>query len=375
MRILFICNCLEPGRDGVGDYTRRLAAQLILMGHNAAAIALNDDFVTQVPEQNGEAEAANFNIFRLPAALPLKQRMSAAKIFIRDFNPDWLSLQFVIFGYHPKGLPFGIGRQLKALAPGKKWSIMFHELWVAMEEEAKFEHHFWGKIQRMIISSLLKSLKPVAIYTHTSLYIHELKKLGYHAAMLPLFGNIPLVKKSKQNAESKQLDYGESIRFVLFGNIHINAPVQAFAAETSAFAKENNIKITLTMVGRNGSEKQRWIKEWEAAGLKAEVLGEQSPQNVSEIFSRATLGISSTPLAVIEKSGSVAAMHEHSLPVLNVSASWKPRNFYAGKIPGGVMVFQKGNLNKILSEELQLPPVNGVDVIAGKFVNLLKNSA
>ena len=29
MKIVFICGCLEPGKDGVGDYTRRLSAELI----------------------------------------------------------------------------------------------------------------------------------------------------------------------------------------------------------------------------------------------------------------------------------------------------------------------------------------------------------
>lgn len=32
MRLAFICVSLEPGRDGVGDYTRSLAAECIRQG-------------------------------------------------------------------------------------------------------------------------------------------------------------------------------------------------------------------------------------------------------------------------------------------------------------------------------------------------------
>ena len=38
MKITFICGSLNPGQDGVGDYTRRLAAQLALDGHECQLI-------------------------------------------------------------------------------------------------------------------------------------------------------------------------------------------------------------------------------------------------------------------------------------------------------------------------------------------------
>ena len=44
MKIVFLCGSLEPGRDGVGDYTRMLAAEIIRKGHNAAIVALADKY-------------------------------------------------------------------------------------------------------------------------------------------------------------------------------------------------------------------------------------------------------------------------------------------------------------------------------------------
>jgi hypothetical protein len=40
MRIVFLCFSLEPGRDGVGDYTRALAGELIRPGHEVCAVAM-----------------------------------------------------------------------------------------------------------------------------------------------------------------------------------------------------------------------------------------------------------------------------------------------------------------------------------------------
>src|SRR5207253_4173313 len=42
VRVTFICSSLEPGRDGVGDYSRRLAYALERQGHAAQLVGLND---------------------------------------------------------------------------------------------------------------------------------------------------------------------------------------------------------------------------------------------------------------------------------------------------------------------------------------------
>jgi hypothetical protein len=47
MKIIFLCGSLEPGCDGVGDYTRRLAGELIKQGHHIAAVALNDQYLQE----------------------------------------------------------------------------------------------------------------------------------------------------------------------------------------------------------------------------------------------------------------------------------------------------------------------------------------
>ena len=51
MKLIFICGSLEPGRDGVGDYTRRLAGELIRQGHQIAIIALNYKIIAMITKE------------------------------------------------------------------------------------------------------------------------------------------------------------------------------------------------------------------------------------------------------------------------------------------------------------------------------------
>lgn len=63
MDILFICGSVEPGKDGVGDYTRRLSGELIRIGHEVKILSLCDhqgtSFLTEFQEIEGTKVAVN----------------------------------------------------------------------------------------------------------------------------------------------------------------------------------------------------------------------------------------------------------------------------------------------------------------------------
>ena len=64
MNIVFLCSSLEPGRDGVGDYTRRLAQECAARGHVCRMVALHDPHVTaEIQTREGDVR-----LMRLPAA-------------------------------------------------------------------------------------------------------------------------------------------------------------------------------------------------------------------------------------------------------------------------------------------------------------------
>jgi hypothetical protein len=368
IKIIFICSSLEPGHDGVGDYARRLAAALIRAGHSCAVLSLADRHVAQQYAGMQQADGVDVPVMRLSSVIEIKQRFALAKEWVDEVNPEWLSLQFVPFGYHPKGLMTGLSRLLLGLSKGRKWHIMFHELWVGIADEESQKLKWWGKAQRMLIKSLVKNLKPTLIHTQTALYQTLLAKIGFEAAYLPLYGNIPVIGEARQEWTPT-----DRIDFVVFGAIHDRAPIAAFAQEAALYQQTHQIPISLTIMGRGNSEQERWASEWQKAGLNLQLHKELSPERISEILSASTIGLSATALAVIEKSGSYAAMREHGLPVISVSKPWTPGGVARPAIPPGVTEYIGGNLEECIALSIFTPYGTNVTAVAIKFAGALNN--
>ena len=318
MKLVFLCGSLEPGRDGVGDYTRRLAGELIRNDHHVLLIALNDRAIENLIDEEQESQGVFFPVLRLPETMPFKRRLLIARDKINNFNPEWISLQYVPFSFQKKGLPFGFAKQLKNLATNKKWHIMFHELWVGMNREASLKFKLWGTLQEKIINDTILLLNPALINTQSRLHKSHLEEMGHQVDLLPLFSNFEVVYK-KQNR-----DGDPTLRFLVFGSIHPGAPFKAFAKELAGYGKSNNKKIHFTFLGKCARGLDEWVGSCEDYHFGIEILGEQEPEIVSEVMSKADYGVSSTPYYLYEKSGTVVAMIEHKLPVLCVAAKFTP---------------------------------------------------
>jgi hypothetical protein len=346
MKIIFLCGSLEPGKDGVGDYTCRLASELVRQGHQAGIIALRDKYVHSALNGIRVAEGINLPELRLPDAWPSSEIFKKAAEWIQFFDPEWLSLQFVPFSFHPKGLPLGFINLISKLGNGRKWHIMVHELWVGMNIEAPRKLAAWGWVQKKVIQNLLWRLNPKVIHTQTKLYQAQLQKLGFSAAYLPLFSNIPVHTEYRtRNLQTATTNLNkQSLSLVIFGTIHPGAPVRDFAKETALYAQKNDVEPQLLFIGRCGSELEHWENVWKAEGLKAKTFGEQSPEYIYTVLEEADFGISTTPAALAEKSGTVAAMRDHGLSVLCVRNTWQPRGILLPENLPGITSYTKGNL-------------------------------
>ncbi|MBK0380659.1 glycosyltransferase family protein [Mucilaginibacter segetis] len=364
LNIIFICSSLEEGADGVGDYTRRLSAALISKGHQCAIAAVNDIYINEIVEGSSETGNIQIPVIRIPSVYDKQKRLAIAKDFVNKIDPQWLSLQYVPFGYHPKGLKLGLSRFMFSLSKGRKWHIMFHELWVGMAMEESNKLVLWGKLQRQFIRKLIKITHPQVIHTQTRLYQRHLQRMGFNADYLPLFSNIPVTTRSFES-ERKE------IALVIFGSIHDKAPIELFAAEASRYAQAHNTPVSLTIIGRGNAEQERWANVWKMNGMPVDVLGEQSPERISEILANSTYGISATALAVIEKSGSVAAMREHGLTVISVAKPWHPHKMMPIAIPEGVVEYRTGNFEECINFNRSVPHINSVINVSVKFADAL----
>ncbi|MGZ3756191.1 MAG: glycosyltransferase [Mucilaginibacter sp.] len=373
MKILFVCSCLEPGLDGVGDYTRRLAAGLVKQGVATAIVSINDRYIDKISAITQQSDGVTIPVMRVPASFfHQKKYLKEVRQYVDQFDPDWISLQFVPFGFHAKGLSTGLSKALLAMSAGRAWHIMFHELWVGMAKEESQKLIWWGRLQRLLIKSLIKTLQPKVIHTQTMLYRSLLNQMGFKAGYLPLFGNIPI--DSYVTSKDKLKADGNIIEMVVFGLIHDGAPIETLAMDAAHYSTQKNKAVKLTFIGRCDSEQGRWAAAWRAAGLPVTILGEQPAERISSVLSNATMGISATATAVIDKSGTVAAMREHGLSVLSVSKPWQPRGIIGYNHPAGVIPYKPGNFEECInSGKISLPVINQVTTVALRFIKDLSN--
>jgi hypothetical protein len=370
MRIIFICGSLEPGKDGVGDYVRRLAGQLNFKSQEAAIIAFSDQITEEIKEETQYDNNNAVSVLRLCCSIELKQRAAIAKTWINTFKPDWISLQYVPYSFHPKGLPFGLGIHLKQLAKKARWHIMFHELWLVSNSSIPTKHYLIGSLQKKLIAQLIKDLHPEVIHTQTQFSQHQLRKIGLQARLLPLFSNIPVMLPTQYHANSSN---EKEIRIVSFGSIHPNSLIAQFAKEAASYQEKHNQQVTLTVIGRAGELQKEWISTWKAAGLKAEILGEQSPDQISKVLTSSSSGLSSTPYVMSEKSGSVAAMREHNIPVICIANTYIPKGF-AFEPPDGIVEYSKNGFENSIEYKPVSNNIYNLSAIVEIFLNDLSGN-
>ena len=371
MKIIFICGCLEPGKDGVGDYTRRLAGELIRQGHQCLILALMDSFVEFPIISAQESEFSIIQILRLPYINGYENNSKYAKKWIEDFNPDFISLQYVPFSFDKKGLPIYLSKSIKSLANGRNIHIMFHEMWVGMNIESIIKLKLWGNIQRALIKILLYKLAPIVIHTHTSLYQNKILELGFKVSLLEQFGNIMVIKGTPAKLHYKIKNLKPKLVFAIFGSIHEGAPIDDFIYQLKIYSYIKNIEIEFLFVGRCGNFIKNWIDKLKYADISVKILGEQSIYQISKILNSTDVGITTTPMLLTQKSGTVAAMLEHGLPVVCVAKSWQVKSFSAENIPKSVILFKRDETIDFLSLKINIASSFCASKISTDLVNSL----
>jgi len=363
LKIIFICGTIEPGRDGVGDYTRRLAGEVIRQGNEASIISINDSFSKTIEVTKQIDDDIAITIYRLPKTLSTNKRFQQLHTWIQQLDPNWISLQFVAYSFHEKGLPFLLGRNLTQLSKGRNWHIMFHELWVGLANDENIKYQIIGGLQKKIIANLITQLSPKLIHTQTEIYKREIEHIGHTSKLLSLPSNIPVT--------GKITDTPNTIAMVIFGSIYPNAPYQIFAKEVNRYLKETKQKGTLTLVGRNGHEKNNWVRAFKSNNIPVTVLGEQSVSSISNVLSNSTLGIITTPAYLLEKSGSAAALRLHHLPIVNVAKAWIPKRYFKYDFQNDVLIYNPGNFSAIRDLNVSKGEINSIHKVAENFISSL----
>lgn len=371
MKIAFLCGCLEPGHDGVGDYARRLAGELTRQGHQAPLLALNDAAVAGEVAETQADDGVDLLVLRLPAAWPSAKRFERARAWVEQHDPQWLSLQFVLFAYQPRGLPYGLGRRLARLGQGRRWHLMLHELWVGMATNDSLKHRLWGRLQRAIVRNLVQTLQPVVTHTQCTLYLQQLLHNQLAAQRLPLFSNIKVAEPTGTTdyAQHYGIQPTQAVRFVLFGGLHPGASIAALVTAIRQFYAAQNRGFEFWYIGRNGTELAAHLALLAEQGVAHRVFGEQEPADISRLLSLATVGIATGSPEMLEKNGTVAALLDHGLPVLCVGRQLRVPA--VGPLPMPAGTYLPTDLLHVLTTLPRQRPPHDLPHVAAQFIHEL----
>src|SRR5690606_32994217 len=151
-------------------------------GHEVSILAFNDHYTEKTLNEN----LSGIDCLRLPMSLSSGQKIDSAKAFLDLKKPDLVSLQFVLYAYNDKGLPFKLSNLLGEILNNIPVEIMFHELWLGMEKKPVLKDKIYGHFQASIFKKIIKSLNPICIHTHSQAYKQLLEYHDFQVKLLPL---------------------------------------------------------------------------------------------------------------------------------------------------------------------------------------------
>jgi len=321
MKILFICNSLAEGKDGVGDQTTRLAIECAGRGIQSILVGFNDRNTT---EPVGTTIQNGIPVHRLPASWPLARReMELRNIIAANNDIDWASVQFVSYGLNRNGIVRAEIPVFKRLLKGYKVHVMFHELWVAEEKQARFKMKLLGIVQKIFIRSFLKELNPKVIHTSIPLYVKMLERAGFKASILPLFSNIVRADSRIEDMEDQVPAHirehrGDYIIGCVFGSIyHDSWDMHTLLSKLEKETQSSGKKVLISSIGKIGYGKEFWeTLPGKYPNLEFLTFGMQDENFISYWLTHfVDLGIVTTPAIITGKSSSLMAYIDHGVPV------------------------------------------------------------
>jgi hypothetical protein len=201
---------------------------------------------------------------------------------------------------------------------------MLHELWIGEGAGSSFKDRCIGALQKHSLLRTVRSWAPDVIHTSNPLYRELLRRNGVSSAELPLPGNIPIHPINRESARRwllNRLELRDNDCFLagVFGSIHPEWAETAWINDLSQPLASLNRPLVLVHIGRAGNQGESvWTRLQERFRGQVDLyaLGELPATEVSIALQGLDLGVSSTPWTLVGKSGTVAAMLEHGLPVL-----------------------------------------------------------
>ena len=325
MKIIFICSSLEPGRDGAGDQTRGLAGELVRQGNQVAAISLNERNLTESNDGFQDAEGMTIPTLRLPETFTAIECYKLVAQWIRRFKPDWVSVQYVSFGFQRYGLPWGLAFYLRSAIGQSNLHIMLWELWCGMPQNAGIKEKALGALQKAFMRFMLIKLRPEIVSTSTLNYKIDLERIGVQADLIHVFGNIPLniwgsdtawhevVVANKLSTLYEAPDEWLTLGF--FGSVYACPGLEQLLQKAADAAAKMGRKLGVLSIGF-GRGQDVGVLAQAISGTGYWKTGPLSPDMVNRAMHLVDMAVVTTNAAGFSKSSTAAAWMERGIPIL-----------------------------------------------------------
>lgn len=319
MKLLIVCGSLEPGRDGVGDYSRKLKLEFVKQGHQVFLLALNDRYASTLIQNAAHKEVSEI---RLPASMETRERFIKLQEITEAFAPDWISLQFVGYSFHKRAVVFDLAKQLKHLKIRTNVHIMFHEIWQGESSDSTLKDKVIGFFQKRSAIAVVKALKPKCISTTNGYYQKCLLNAGINTNKIPVFSNMPLGDCTRKQIYGQLPTYfrDNCTDYVLasfFGGFHPHNLLAERIKQLSITVSEQlNKKLIVTHAGKSPAIKEQFAELREETGIPMYVLGEWAENDIADYLGTCDVSLSNHPKVLFEKSGSIAAALYNQCPVI-----------------------------------------------------------
>ena len=331
MKLAFLCDGLEPGANGLGDMVRHHVPYLKARGVECLLLALNDRAIREVESEPASPAHFGAPILRIPHRVGYAACTRLVRERLARFQPDWVSLQFVSYGFAKKGIvlaePFWMPRAIG----GFPLHVMMHELWVGHGVFRTPRMALIGALQKRAIRFLLHRLRPRVVTTSCLYYADLLRHIGIDAHTIPLCGNVkvgdavggPWLEEALSTCGLDLARHGRRHYWIfgLFGSILRQWQPAALFARLASLARAHGLEAVVVCAGETGCDTAALLADWHRhhPEILFGALGRRSEAELSAFFNYIDFGLTSHPHYTAGKSGSIAAMLEHGLPTIT---SW-----------------------------------------------------
>lgn len=314
--ITFICGSFEEGKDGVGDYIRKLSKELTKFGREISILAISDKFVDECYGKELKFDQTNsVKVLRIPFLVNWDEKEKLSKQFMAENDTKICSIQYVPHAFHNKGLPFNLLKYLANVSNFRnlKFHIMFHELWI---QESGIKNYIYREIQKRILLRILVITNASLIHTHVPVYARRLRNLAaIEVKKLPLFANIePFVLPEKDSKERTDPYFVVGI----FSQFKYYDAIEGSLDDIYNKCRELGWEFSLKFLGGKSENIEKFRSQFKNQNLVANYIktGFLNDIELSREFDKCNIGITSVPLHLLGKSGSFSAFMAHGIPML-----------------------------------------------------------